>query len=94
VFEAGDRMCRVAFLQMRCTAWFPTAVLFAMAPYAVTAANDVSSREAWLQAPFVQGKSWSREALLERLAADTRFAGMTRQRVIDLLGAPGFASED
>jgi hypothetical protein len=65
-----------------------------MVSYAAPPANDASPREAWLRAPLAQGQSWSREAPLKRLAAETKFAGMTRQRIIDLLGAPGFASED
>jgi hypothetical protein len=70
------------------------AALFAMVSYASPPADDASSREDWLRAPQAQGQSWSREAALKRLATTTKFAGMTRPRIIDLLGAPGYASED
>jgi hypothetical protein len=69
------------------------ALIFTTIPWAV-AADNPSPRESWLRAPYAQAKAWSREASLSRLASATKFIGMTRQQLIELLGEPGFADEE
>jgi hypothetical protein len=56
--------------------------------------DDASLRDAWLQAPKPEAANWDRKAALERLLASVKLEGMTRAKVLGILGQPGYSQED
>jgi hypothetical protein len=56
--------------------------------------DDASLRDAWLQAPKPGAANWDRKAALERLLASVKLEGMTRAKVLGILGQPGYSQED
>ncbi len=56
--------------------------------------DDASLRDAWLQAPKPGAANWDRQAALERLLASVKLVGMTRAKVLGILGQPGYSQED
>jgi hypothetical protein len=56
--------------------------------------DDVSLRTAWLQAPKSQGANWNRTPQLDHLLGGVNLDGMTRAKVLNLLGPPGYSQQD
>jgi hypothetical protein len=59
-----------------------------------TSQDGLSPRDAWLQAPKSQGAHWNREPQLDRIVAGIKLEGMTRAKVLSLLGQPGYSQHD
>src|ERR1700722_443665 len=59
-----------------------------------TSQNNLSPRDAWLLAPKSRGAHWNREPQLDRIVADIKLEGMTRAKVLSLLGQPGYSQHD
>jgi hypothetical protein len=55
--------------------------------------DNLSPRDAWLQAPKLHGAHWDREAALKRLLSGAKLEGMSRTQALSLLGAPGYSAK-
>jgi hypothetical protein len=73
---------------------FAPVLLFGLGALPAYADNGPAiSIETWQHAVDPHSPKWSREALLNRMLADTRVEDLDRQQVLALLGPPGYASE-
>jgi hypothetical protein len=77
-------MSRVSFL---------TTFLICAIVYGAAGSDDISLRNAWLQAPKSQGANWTRVALLGQLMAGVKLDGVPRTKVVGLFGQPGYSAE-
>ena len=83
-------------MKVRSLRWLFPALLGGLAVAGPLHAEDspgAATLETWQRAADPHSKTWSREAMLDGLLNGVKIETLDRQRVLALLGPPGFASE-